>query len=183
MAISREEADRLVTQAYEEYYSSLLALCKNRLRDCRDYADDCVQKTFMFYFDKLLEGEEIINTKAYLYKVANMTCKAEYTSYIRREMKTAELDTATEVADPVQDFDLAHAADIDYDAVAALLLAELSAEEQRLYALKYVERKPLDEIGEILGMKPNTVAQRVTRLRNKIKELVVPALESYGKGG
>lgn len=183
MAISKETADKLLTESYQEYYTLILALCKNRLREYRDYADDCVQKTFMFYYNKLLEGEEIINTKAYLYRIANNTCKAEYTSCIRREVKTTSIDAAAEVAVSHDDFDLEHAADIDYDEVAKQLFSNLNEDEMQLYLMKYVEHLPLEEIGDILGLKPNAVAKRVSRLRTRIKSLVAPALENYRNGG
>jgi DNA-directed RNA polymerase specialized sigma24 family protein len=48
--------------------------------------------------------------------------------------------------------------------------------------MKYIENKSLKEIGNILGIAPPAVANRTSRLRTKIKNLVTPTLEKYGKG-
>ena len=183
MAISKEAADRLLTQAYEEHQQRLYAFCKSRLREFGDFTDDCVQKAFLFYYDKLLEGEEIQNVRAYLYRVADNICKDEYSRNIRREMRSANIEDAEEVADPLQDFELEQAANIDYDMLARLLISELGEQEQELFRLKYVEKRSLEEIGEMLDMRANTVAKRTSRLRAKIKDLVTAVLEDYSKGG
>ncbi len=183
MAISKETADQMMTQAYEEYNELILGFCRTRLRECRDMAEDCMQKTFMFYYNQLLEGEYIIKVKAYLYRVADNICKAEYTDYVRRDMRTANLEVAEEIPDPRQAIELEESIYYDYDELARMLIKQLSEDEQQLYRMKYQERKSLEEIGELLELKPNTVAKRVSRTRTKIKELVVPALDNYRKGG
>lgn len=183
MAMTKQQADALLTQAYEAFQKRLTAFCRSRLREYGDFTDDCVQKAFLFYYDKLLEGEEIHNVGAYLYRVADNICKDEYSRNIRREMKTANIDDAEEVADPMQEIELEKASDLDYDELARLLILKLTEEEQELFRLKYVERMSLEEIGELMNMKANTVAKRTSRLRSKIKELVNPVLENYREGG
>ena len=142
-----------------------------------------MQKTFMFYYNQLLEGEYIIKVKAYLYRVADNICKAEYTDYIRRDMRTANLETAEDIADPRQAFELEESVYYDYDELARMLIKQLNDDEQTIYRLKYQEQKSLQEIGELLELKPNTVAKRVSRTRAKIKDMVEPALDNYRKGG
>ena len=183
MAISKETADKLLSQAYEQYYDVVLAVCRQQLRECKDYAEDCVQKTFIFYYNKLLEGEEVEYPKTYLYSIARMTCKKEYLYFKRRQAKTTDIDDAAELVDPVQDFDLINAADLDYDEIAKVLLSKLTDDERTLFTLKYIEKKSLKEIGELLDLKPNTVAKRLSRTGEKIKQLVTPVLENYRKGG
>ena len=183
MEITKARADELFTQAYEAHQKRLYAFCKSRLREFGENADDCVQKAFLFYYNKLLEGEEILNVKAYLYRVADNVCKDEYSRNIRREMRSVDIDEAEEIADPMQNIENERAADIDYDELARLLISQLSEEEQELFRLKYVERRSLEEIGEMLDLKANTVAKRTSRLRSKIKELVSPVLENSEEGG
>ena len=183
LAITKQQADELLTQAYETYQKRLTSFCRSRLREFGDFTDDCVQKAFLFYYDKLLEGEEILNVGAYLYRVADNVCKDEYSRNIRREMKSADIEDAENIADPLQELERERAADLDYDELAKLLISKLTDEEQELFRLKYVERMSLEEIGELMNLRANTVAKRTSRLRTKIKELVTPVLENHSEGG
>jgi len=49
-------------------------------------------------------------------------------------------------------------------------ISQLSEEEYALYELKYIKKLSNQEIGEILGIKPNTAAVRCRRLIDKFKK-------------
>ena len=51
-------------------------------------------------------------------------------------------------------------------------LGELSREERRLFTLRFVYGLPSAEIGGVLGLSPNGVDARVSRLRKKLKRLL-----------
>ena len=51
-------------------------------------------------------------------------------------------------------------------------LGELSREERRLFTLRFVYGLPSAEIGGVLGLSPNGVDARVSRLRRKLKRLL-----------
>ena len=51
-------------------------------------------------------------------------------------------------------------------------LGELSREERRLFTLRFVYGLPSAEIGGVLGLSPNGVDARVSRLRMKLKRLL-----------
>lgn len=72
---------------------------------------------------------------------------------------------------------------LDYDELKDTLISVLTEKEQYLYHLKYEQRKSLKEIGEILNIPPVTVANRTSRLRSKIKELVGSVIEDSLKEG
>ena len=48
-----------------------------------------------------------------------------------------------------------------------------------LYRLKYVEKRSLKEIADLMGITPNAVAKRTQRLRAVVKQLAEPTLEIY----
>ena len=51
-------------------------------------------------------------------------------------------------------------------------LGELSREERRLFTLRFVYGLPSAELGGVLGLSPNGVDARVSRLRKKLKRLL-----------
>ena len=51
-------------------------------------------------------------------------------------------------------------------------LGELSREERRLFPLRFVYGLPSAELGGVLGLSPNGVDARVSRLRRKLKMLL-----------
>ena len=51
-------------------------------------------------------------------------------------------------------------------------LGELSREERRLFTLRFVYGLPSAEVGGVLGLSPNGVDARVSRLRKKLKKLL-----------
>lgn len=51
-------------------------------------------------------------------------------------------------------------------------LGELSREERRLFTLRFVYGLPSAELGGVLGLSPNGVDARVSRLRRKLKRLL-----------
>lgn len=57
-------------------------------------------------------------------------------------------------------------------------LKGLTAEERRLFTLRFLYQWPSGEIGEALGLRPNTVDARTARLRKKLKRLL--ALQGLG---
>ena len=180
MAMSTETADMLMAQAYREYSNSLLAFCKNRLREHKELAEDCMNKTFMVYYNQLLAGEIITKVKAYLYKIAEDTCKTEYTNCIQREFRSVGVGTVEKDLAPSKYKPKLKESDYyDYDALAKLLVQQLDEEEQHMYTMKYEQKLTYDEMCEQLDMKPSLLARRLLGAHEKIKSNVEPVLNDY----
>lgn len=180
MANNKAVADGLLSEAYEKYSLDITKYCMVRLREDKSVVDDCVQEVFLVYYNRLLKGEEILKVRAFLYRTADNICRGADTDYIRKAKRRVDLDTVEEVAAVEVD---TKAADLDYDRLKELLIKELNPSEQALYKLKYVEKKSLKEISAILNIPPGAVANRTSRLRTKIKDLISPIIEEYGEGG
>ena len=66
----KKRADALLQECYDQYRIRLFNYCLSRL-DSREAADDCVQETFIVFYNKLLDGEEFENPRAFLYRTAD----------------------------------------------------------------------------------------------------------------
>ncbi|MCM1114510.1 MAG: sigma-70 family RNA polymerase sigma factor [Clostridium sp.] len=177
---NKAEADKKLQEAYNLYGNLIVKYCTVRLKEDTISVDDCVQNTFLVYYNKLLDGSSIENPKAFLYRTADNMVKRALADYYKKAKRTVVLEEAENI--PAEDT-YAAPADLDYDYLKAILLEKLSPEEQLLYRQKYTDRLSLKEIGEQYQISPTAVANRTSRLRAKIKLLINDVIENNSKGG
>ena len=67
----KENISAFVSECYDKYHTAIYKFCLVRLGEMNEHADDCVQEVFLVFQNKLLEGIEILNPRAYLYKIAD----------------------------------------------------------------------------------------------------------------
>lgn len=180
MAKTKAAADELLSVACSQYCKSLEKYCRVRLGEVSGWVDDCVQETYYVYYKKLLAGETIEKPKAFLYRTADNMIKRLKAEHYKNAARITPLEEARDVV-----FEMADeiVTSLDYDELKEILLLKLSEQEQRLYKMKYVEKRSLKEIGKELDIPPATVANRTSRLRSKIKSLLSQVIEDSLKGG
>lgn len=174
----KKRADALLQKCYNEYRIRLFSYCLSRLDGSREAADDCVQETFIVFYNKLLDGEEFENPRAFLYRTADNFVrrqKQKDASELRRQvpLEAAE-DIGTTNDNYTAQLDL-----IDYEECAKHLLGLLTDEEKQIYDLRYIQKNGVEDIAEKLGISRPAASMRLMRLRNKIKDMVY----YYTKGG
>lgn len=183
--MGKKNADALLEKAFEDYSKAIEKYCIVRLGEAKDYAGDCVQETYCVFYRKLLDGIEFENPRAFLYKTANnMVLKAK-DNYFKHATRTKSLDEAENIPVYIEETveERLECEELDIESAKNILLSMLSDDELELYEMKYVQGMSLKEIGERLKIAPSAVAMRTSRLRAKVKELVVPALAKIKKGG
>ena len=176
MSQAKQKADALLTEAYEKYNTLLIKFCYTKLLEDKTSADDIAQEALLVYYKRMLKGEEFEKPLAFLYQTAANLCKNTNKKATQHAMRTVSLDEATDVAAQEDNW---KARELDYDEIKERLLERLDDEELQLYRLKYVERRSLKEISEMMDITPNAVAKRTQRLRSVIKQLVEPTIEIY----
>lgn len=176
MSQVKANADRLLTEAYEKYNTLLMKFCYTKLLEDKNSIDDIVQETLLVYYKRLIKGEEFENPLAFLYQTAANLCKNTNKKSTMHAMRTVSLDEAEDVAAQEENW---KARELDYDEIKERLLERLDDEELTLYRLKYVEKRSLKEIADLMGITPNAVAKRTQRLRAVVKQLAEPTLEIY----
>ncbi len=183
--MGKSKADILLEESFEQYSKAIEKFCCVRLGEASDYASDCLQETYCLFYRKLLDGTEFENPRAFLYKTANnMVLKAKE-NYYKNAKRTKSLDEAENIPTYIEESieDKIENNDVDIDFAKSLLLSSLDDDELILYQMKYVERLSLKEISDKIHISPSAVAMRTSRLRSKVKELVIPTLTEIRKGG
>ena len=100
----KQIADSKLKADYGKYYASIYKFCLSRLKDDSSYVDDCVQEAFVVLYKRLLSGEEIEYTQAFLYKTASNLIKKRF-AQLKREEKNISLEEIREIP--------SHSVDID----------------------------------------------------------------------
>lgn len=134
----------------------------------QDQTDDCVQECFYILYKHYLKNEDIKNVAGFLYKVADNLIKAQWRENKKQE-NIVPIDT---LVDTLATEDITDYSNLDYDSLAEILVSELNEKEQAIYKLKYIENKSIKEIAEELNLSFDVVAKRLSRLRQKVKEII-----------
>ena len=175
----KKRADALLQECYDQYRIRLVNYCLSRL-DSREAADDCVQETFIVFYDKLLDGEPFENPRAFLYRTADNFVKRQKQKDAVESKRNVPLDEATDIG--VTDEYLSRLDLIDYEEIAKILLNLLTDEEKQIYDLRYIQKIGVEEISDKLGISRPAASMRLMRLRNKIKDMVY-SFDIEKKGG
>jgi len=176
----RKRADALLQKCYDEYRIRLFNYCLSRLDGSREAADDCVQETFIVFYDRLLEGEQFENPRAFLYRTADNFVKRQKqksASELRREVP---LESVSDIG--VDDEYITKLDEIDYEECAKILINLLTDEEKQIYDLRYICKLGVEDVAQRLGISRPAASMRLMRLRNKIKEMVY-SFDIEKKGG
>lgn len=164
---NKKRADELLRQSYDTYYEKIARFCNIKLKN-RNEAEDCVQECFMVYYKRILNGEEIGNTSAFLYKIADNLIKTQW----KQDKKANNIIPLDEVAETLATDEVFDYSNIDYDSCAERIIKILDEKEQLLYQLKYTEKKSIAEIAAELNISFDATAKRLSRLREKVKAMV-----------
>ena len=93
----KKRANALLQECYNQYRIRLFNYCLSRLNGSREAADDCVQETFIVFYNKLLDGEEFENPRAFLYRTADNFVKRQKQKDAVESKRSISLDDAAEV--------------------------------------------------------------------------------------
>lgn len=152
--------------AYERYAKDIQRFCMSKGKNKQE-AEDLMQETFLRTWKYLLDGNNVDDLKAFLYRVVeNMIVDAS------RRKKELSLDVLQE-----QGFDPSHepvdrlSQSID---VQQIILSADKKRDHNLLVMRYVEGlRPVD-IATRIGVKPNVVVVQLHRAVQKLmKKFVV----------
>ena len=166
----KKRANALLQECYDQYRIKLFNYCLSRLDGSREAADDCAQETFIVIYNKLLDGEEFENPRAFLYRTADNFVKRQNQKDAVELKRSVPLDDAADIG--VNDEYLSHLDQIDYEKCAEILLNLLTDGEKQMYDLRYIQKNGVEEIADKLGISRPAASMRLMRLRNKINDIV-----------
>lgn len=171
MINKRKYINTQLQECYDKYRLKLFNYCLSRLGGSREAADDCVQETFIVFYNKLLDGNRFEDPKTFLYRTANNFVKRQKQKDARELKHQVPLESAEDISITYEEYD-ARLDRIDYEMFAKMLIDILSDEEKELYTLRYIQKISVEEMSERLEISRPAASMRLMRLRNKIKDMV-----------
>lgn len=158
------------TQIYNQYKSSIYKFCLVKLNGDSNIAEDCMQNTFMVFYKKLKNGDEINNPRAYLYKIANNFILKSIEDRAKNNNRTVPIDDYTDKAvDNSENMD----SNLDFKLLNEKLNKVLTPDEQQLLRLKYIYDMTIEQTAAHLGITKQAAAKRLQRLREKVKNSII----------
>lgn len=156
-------------EIYESYKSPIYKFCLARLNGDSSDAEDCMQNTFMVFYKKLNSNEEIVNPRAYLYKIANNFVLKAIEQKAKNNNTLVPID---DYADKVVEDNERLDNQLDYELLNQRIDSLLTTDEKQLFKFKYIYDMKLEQVAEQMGISKSAAAKRLQRLREKIKSSI-----------
>ena len=179
--LSQKQIADLLRRCYDEYRLKLFSFCLARLSGERGSADDCVQEAFLVLHQKLLDGEEIENPRAFLYRTAENFVRRRQEQISKENKRNLPLEDAYETASS-EDIYFDIVEQIDYEELARQLIENLDDNEKTIYSMRYMKKMRVDEIATELNISRPAASMRLMRLKTKITDMVMQLDFEKGAG-
>jgi len=152
---------------YAEYSDQLYRFCLRKISDC-ELAKDLLQETFLRAWRHVSAGKEIMNTKAFLYKILGNLIIDQY----RKKPADESLDTMCEYGfDPGTDETERLIDSID-GVQAVRFLGEIREPYRTTIQMRYLQQLSIREIAGKSHAGENTVVVRIHRGLHILHDLV-----------
>lgn len=164
----REEKRReLFIELYDTYADSVFRFCYFKTNN-KETAKDLTQDIFIKVFNHLAGGK-IQNTKSFIFLIAKNTV----IDFWRKSKSIPESHLPEGFFESALEENVAESTTsiIDYS-VFLSLLNQLSESDREVILLRYVEDMSSKEMASILGERENTVLVRISRAREKLRNLL-----------
>lgn len=153
-------------EAYEEYADPIFRHCYFRVFD-RERGKDLMQETFMRAWQYLSKGEEVLNMRAFLYRIANNLIIDE-----SRKKREASLDKLQEEGfDPGIDESDKINGRIEHSRVVHTM-KNLDDSYRDILVMRYMNELSPAEIADVTGESPNTISVRIYRGLKQLRSML-----------
>ena len=158
------ELEQIFTDLYDQNADAVFRLCLFKTSD-REVALDLSQDIFTKLWAYLEAGNTADNPRALLYTIAR--------NHIKDYYKKRKTPNATSLH--IESFDdLVSSSDITSDKAEVeevlMIIQKLPEKHRELIQLRYVEGLSIEEMAIIFSTRPNTLAVKIHRILQKIRE-------------
>ncbi|WP_456276433.1 sigma-70 family RNA polymerase sigma factor [Bacillus sp. AK128] len=173
-----EQEDLTVESIIKEYGQNILWLAYSYVKD-RTLAEDITQDVFINCYKNIHRFRGDSSIKTWLYRITGNRCKDVMKSWSYRSKKMSEYLFDHHIS-PGRDPEQEMMGKFE-DRSLSLKVLSLPVKYREVIFLYYFEEYNIDELSDLLKIKPNTVKSRLHRGRNLLKEMYEKDGDSYGK--
>lgn len=171
------EIVRGVLKGNTQLYAGLISRYQNlvfsiilKYTESREDAEELSQDVFVKAYRSLADFRGDAKFSTWLYTIANTTC----ITFVRKkklEVHSLDNERVFEVADSLDSgFRANQVEQKSRSRMVAEAIALLSPDDAKIITLFYKGEQSLEEIGNIMGLDPNTVKVKLHRARGRLKE-------------
>ena len=160
-------------QAFAELvnrYQNFVFTITLRYTDNREDAEEIAQDIFVKAYRSLADFRGASKFSTWLYTIVTTSCL----SFLRKKrLETQSLDNEKIYNEAINQNSGFEANQVEQKSRLAMVneaIKLLSPDDARVITLFYKGEQSLDEIGQIIGMEPNTVKVKLHRARQRLKE-------------
>jgi RNA polymerase sigma-70 factor (ECF subfamily) len=169
---ARAAVDRSFEQLYRGHHADVFRAALRELGNVHD-AEDVTQAAFVDAYRAVLRGSRPQAPRAWLLAIAE--------NVRRRRYRTAQRRPREEPLDA--DFPLAAELPTEHAHALAEALAELPAEQRRVFVLRELGDRSYEEIAEETGSTVGAVQMQLFRARRSLRELLEPPTVARRRAG
>ncbi len=161
----RQLFSELVTR-YQNYVFTLVLRFTDNREDAEEVSQDVFVKTYRSLAD--FRGDSKFTT--WLYTIARTTC---ITFLRKKKLETTSIDnerTMVQLENQESSFKANIIEQKSRTAMVNEAIQLLSPDDAQIITLFYKAEQSLEEMGQILGMEPNTIKVKLHRARHRLKE-------------
>jgi RNA polymerase sigma factor (sigma-70 family) len=151
---------------YQNYVFTLVLRFTENREDAEEVSQDVFVKTYRSLAD--FRGDSKFST--WLYTIARTTC---ITFLRKKKLETTSIDnekTLLQLENKESSFNANLVEQKSRTAMVNEAIKLLSADDAQIITLFYKAEQSLEEIGNILGMEPNTIKVKLHRARQRLKD-------------
>lgn len=149
---------------FDAYGDAIFRFCLVKTGN-KELSEDITQDTFMRYWRKLSLGEEMTNTRSFLYTIANHLVIDWYRKK-KSDSLDAHIDNGFEPSDSTSTN-----AEIDTEYKMVLdTINKLEESDREVLLLRYVDGLGPAEIADILEEEANTISVRLNRATKRLQK-------------
>lgn len=167
MPNDKNQVQNTIDDAFSKYYAEIYRFCLSYLTKDRASVDDCVQETFIVLYNKLMAGEEIVNLRAYLYKIAENNARSMLRS-INKHQQNISIDEVIDIPSQREDMD----EQLTFEEYSRQISEALSDKEAELFRMRYIDDLPIEKIASLLDITFSAAGVRLHRLKKKLVVII-----------
>jgi len=164
--MNQSDLETIFADTFATYSDAIFRFCLVKVSSV-ELAEDMTQEVFMRYWQYLRDGQEMTNTRSFLYTIANNLAKDWYKKKksvtLTDDLPSGMVSVDTKIVSP----------ELSASYQEALSVIETMEEhDKEVLLLTYVEGLDPKHIAEVISENANTVSVRLNRATKRLKELL-----------
>lgn len=168
----QDKKDMIAFEILVKRYQDMVCNVCFRFMGQREEAFDCAQETFIKVYENIRKFKHLSSFKTWLYRIAVNTCKnrlasGQFKIYQKTDYINEKIEIESSSDSPAVHFEKQRLQKIVQDAIDKLPL-----DQKQLIILRDIQQLSYQEIKEITGLPEGTIKSKISRAREKLKEIL-----------